>query len=342
MQKRNIIVIGASAGGFQAIQQLIAGLPPDLDVSIFIVWHLSPDVQGILPHALNRLKNMYAANAIDREPIKTRRIYVAPPDHHMMLEDGIVRISRGPKENRFRPAIDPLFRTAATVYGPRVIGVILSGGLDDGTAGLWMIKQMGGMAVVQDPDDAEVPSMPASALREVAVDYRLPLSGIPQVLASLAIEVVNPQPQDVSLRISFENDIAKDNRPLNSHIMEFGELSPYTCPECHGVLTAIREDNRTRFRCHTGHAFSADSLLVGITQNIEDALWNAVRQVRESVMLLYHMGDHFAEDNKPALAAAYFKKAQEAEQRAELLLSAVQQHEPLSSDGIEQESGHTS
>jgi two-component system chemotaxis response regulator CheB len=190
MEKRNIIVIGASTGGFEALKKLIRGLPPTIDASIFIVWHMSPDGHGILPHVLNGVNSLYAAHAQDMEPINSGRIYVAPPDHHLLLEKGRVRISRGPKENRFRPAIDPLFRSAAYHYKNRVIGIILSGGLDDGSAGLWAIKQFGGLAVVQDPADAEAPSMPEHALQAVEADHKVSVSEMPVLLADLVQEVV--------------------------------------------------------------------------------------------------------------------------------------------------------
>src|SRR5215204_1578454 len=158
MDPRNIIVVGASAGGLEALKALVKGLPADLPASIFIVWHMSPDVRGVMPQVLNRLNTMPAFQASDGEAIEEGRIYVAPPDRHLVLEEGLVRVTKGPKENRFRPAIDPLFRSAAYYYGPDVIGVILSGSLDDGTSGLWTIKDRGGIAIVQDPWGAEVPS----------------------------------------------------------------------------------------------------------------------------------------------------------------------------------------
>jgi two-component system chemotaxis response regulator CheB len=175
MEKTNIVVIGASAGGFEAIRALISSLPPDLDAAIFIVWHMSPDIRGVLPQVINRHKTIMASHAIDNEPIVYNRIYVAPPDRHLVIENGFVRVTRGPKENRFRPAVDPLFRSAAYTYGPRVIGIVLSGALDDGTAGLWTIKSRGGIAIVQDPADAEVPSMPENAIKAVDVDYLVPV-----------------------------------------------------------------------------------------------------------------------------------------------------------------------
>ena len=171
MATRNIIVIGASAGGFDALKKLVGDLPEDLQASVFVVWHMSPDVRGVLPQVLNNANTICAAHACDNEPIEPNRIYVAPPDRHLLVENGRVRVTRGPKENRFRPAVDPLFRSAAHTYNNQVIGVVLSGALDDGTAGLWTIKHRGGVAVVQDPSDAEVPSMPENAMREVAVDH---------------------------------------------------------------------------------------------------------------------------------------------------------------------------
>lgn len=338
MDKRNIIVIGASAGGFDAIQKIVAGLPPGFDASIFIVWHMSPDVRGILPEVLNRLQTLPAAHAIDMEPLKTQHIYVAPPDHHLLLEKGRVRISKGPKENRFRPAVDPLFRSAAYVYGSRVIGVILSGALDDGSAGLWMIQQNGGITVVQDPNDAEVPSMPQSALRAVNVDYQVPVLDIPDLLIKLAAEYPDHDLKEANTKqIEAEVRIAMEQEPLQYDFLAFGELTPYTCPECHGVLTSIKEGDNMRFRCHTGHAFSASSLLAAIGESIEETLWSAVRNVQESVLLLNHMGDHFAERDQPKLAAMYFKKGKDAETRANEVRQAVLSHEHLSLGNISQQ-----
>jgi two-component system chemotaxis response regulator CheB len=338
MEKRNIIVIGASAGGFEAIKRIIHDLPLDMDASIFVVWHMSPDIRGILPQVLNRVNSIYAAHALDKEEIKPNRIYIAPPDHHMLLENGMVRVTHGPKENRFRPAVDPLFRSAAYTYNKRVIGVVLTGALDDGTAGLWTIKHYGGIAVVQDPSDAEVPSMPENAIREVAVDYTVSVREIAPLLVTLSkqeVEIYKHTMQSDE-RIKVELRIAEDDSAFESGIMKFGALSPFTCPECHGVLSTLKDGERERYRCHTGHAYSADSLLAAITDKIEDSLYSAMRGVEESVMLLNHMGDHFAESNHPKLAALYFQKAQDAEARAQLVRKAVLSHEQLSKDSMRQ------
>jgi two-component system, chemotaxis family, protein-glutamate methylesterase/glutaminase len=341
MERKNIIVIGASAGGFDVIKKLIALLPAELDAAIFIVWHMSPDVQGVLPRALNQFSKIPAAHAVDREPVKRGRIYVAPPDHHMLIDNGYIRVTRGPKENRFRPAIDPLFRSAAFNYNQNVIGIILSGALDDGTAGLWTIKRRGGLAIVQLPAEAEVSSMPENAIRAVAVDYILPVQDMPAIIIEHCSEQrkydTRIHTEDNS-KLELEINIAMENHGYKYNILDLGELTPYTCPECHGVLTSIKEGDRIRYRCHTGHAFSADTLLAGITEGIEDNLWTAIRNMQESIMLLNHMGDHFAEVNQPRIAALYFKKAKEAEARVKIVRQAVMDHEQLSTDGVLQQS----
>lgn len=337
MEKRNIIVIGASAGGFEAIKQLTAALPADLDAAIFIVWHMSPDITGILPQVINKQKKLLATNAIDYEPIVHNRIYVAPPDRHLLLENGIVRVTRGPKENRFRPAVDPLFRSAAYIYGSRTIGIVLSGALDDGTSGLWTIKNRGGIAIVQEPAEAEVPSMPENALAAVEVDYRLSIAEMVPLLVKLTAQTVE-KVKEISMeeqkKTAIEVRIATQDQALELGVLELGKLTPYACPECHGVLSAIKEGEIIRYRCHTGHAYSADSLLTTITEKIEDTLWSAIRGVEESIILLNNLGDHYAEKNQPKLAAMYFKKAKEAESRADIVRQTVFNHEHLTTTSI--------
>ena len=343
MDKRNIIVIGASAGGFEAMKQLVASLPSDLDAAVFIVWHMAPEVRGILPQVLNRQKTVLATHAVDNEPIVFNRIYVAPPDRHLILEKGFMRITRGPKENRFRPAVDPLFRSAAYIYGPRVIGVVLSGALDDGTAGLWTIKSRGGLAIVQDPADAEVSSMPESAMAAVHVDYCVPVSQMGALLTTLIAEAA-PESKDVAMeeskKTSVELRIAAQGLVPEEEILQLGSFTAYACPECHGVLSAIKDGNIVRYRCHTGHAYSADSLLTSITENIEETLWSAIRGIEESTILLNNLGDYYADKNQPKLAALYFKKASEAESRAKVIRQAVFAHEQLTTDNINQEAGN--
>jgi two-component system chemotaxis response regulator CheB len=332
---QRIIVMGASSGGFEALKTIVKNLPPDFNTPIFIAWHMSPDIHGIMPQVLNRVNKIYAAQANDNEPIKPNRIYVARPDHHLLIRDHKMRITHGPKENRFRPAIDPLFRSAAYAYGNRVIGVILSGALDDGTAGLWTVKHYGGVAVVQDPADAEVSSMPQNAMREVKVDYAVKVSEMADLLVRLSNEpVIENAPVMKDEQTKKEIEIAAEETAMKNGVLEFGELTPFACPECHGVLSRLRNDNIARYRCHTGHAYSADALMTSITERIEDSLYNAIRGMDESVMLLNHIGDHLAESNQPKLAALYFKKAREAQERSHLVRKAAISHEQLNKDSL--------
>lgn len=337
-KQQRIIVIGASTGGFEAFKKIIKDLPGNFSASIFIVWHMSPDVRGILPEVLNRESKIFAANAYNNEEIKPNRIYVAPPDHHLIIKESRVIISHGPRENRFRPAVDPLFRSAAFHYRNRVIGIILSGGLDDGTAGLWAVKHHGGIAVVQNPLDAEVSSMPESALQKVNVDYVVPVNEMAELLVRLINEPVaenNIVMHDEQTKK--EIDIATEESGMQNGVLKFDELTPYSCPECHGVLSRLHNDNIVRYRCHTGHAYSANALLTSITEKIEEGLYSALRGMEESVMLLNHLGDHFAEANEPKLAATYFRKANEADARSAIVRKIAINHEQLSESKLEAE-----
>ena len=334
-QKKNIIVIGASAGGFDALKQIVADLPVDLDAAIFVVWHISPESMNVLPIALNRIGTLRTSLAADKEPIRFNHIYIAPPDRHLIITRKEIRVTHGPKENRFRPAVDPLFRSAALAFGPRVVGVILSGALDDGTAGLWMVKSCGGITVVQEPADAEVPSMPKSAIRHVQIDHRLAVSEMGALLASLsdqdAPEMAETYQADERSRT--EVNIAIQDKQAAA-IENLGDLTSFTCPECHGVLSALKEGDYIRYRCHTGHAFSADSLLDALGTEIEDNLWNAIRSIKECILLLNYIGDHYAERNRPKVAAQFFQKAREAAARMELLEKAVNDQEKVNPETV--------
>jgi two-component system chemotaxis response regulator CheB len=292
---------------------------------------------------LNNSGPLQALEARDGESVQMGRIYVARPDHHLLIEDSRVRVTRGPKENRFRPAVDPLFRSAAYAFGPRVIGIITSGALDDGTSGLWEIKRRGGIAIAQDPNDAEISSMPENAIREMTVDHVVPASDIARLIVRLSQDEVNEhaeefmQDDNENKRTFEEIGIAAENNAFRSGVYQSGELTPLTCPECSGVLARLKDGGRVRFRCHTGHAFSADSLLSSLTENIEESLWSAIRGVDESVMLLNHIGDHFAEADRGNLAAKFFQKANEAESRNEVIRQAVLDHELLTTEAIERD-----
>jgi two-component system, chemotaxis family, protein-glutamate methylesterase/glutaminase len=337
MAKKDIVVVGASAGGMEALQKLVAGLPPDFPASLFIVWHLAPGTRSVLPEVLGRAAPMPVVTPEDGDPIAPRRIYVAPNDHHMLLERGYIRIAKGPKENRFRPALDPLFRSAAYLYGPRAVGVVLSGALDDGTAGLWTIKLRGGTAIVQEPAEARIRSMPLSALDSVEVDYKLPAAEIGPLLGRLAREPAGPTPvvpQRERELLESEIRIAEAHDAMESNVLDFGQFSPFTCPECHGVLTMLRNGKLVRYRCHTGHAFSPNALLSMTTEDIEKRLWDALRGIDETVMLLNDMGEDFARSGNTEAAEVCFTKARDFYQRSARVREAATSTEELPAEDL--------
>lgn len=335
MPTRDIIVVGGSAGGIEALQRLVKGLPADLPAAVLVVLHTHPTSPGYLPQILERSGPLPALHAADGQPLLPGRIVVAPPDQHMLIERERVRLTRGPKENRSRPAIDPLFRSAAYFHGPRVIGVVLSGLLDDGTAGLWTVKDRGGLAVVQALAEAQFPSMPESALRHVAVDHQLPAGLIGPLLVRLAAQPLPDLPAAPPRgSLELETRIAMEDSALERGIFNLGELSPFTCPECHGVMVQLREGGLLRFRCHTGHAFSASTLLSELTASIEESLWSTMRGMEESGMLLHHMARHLADIGDSEAAARFEAKSRQVHQRAQLMKQTAMQHERLSEDQV--------
>lgn len=324
MSNKDIIVVGASVGGIEALRTIAAGLPKDFPASVFVVLHTAPQSPSVLANILDRAGAIPASNPVDKETIQHGRIYVAPPDQHLILEPNRIRLTRGPKENRFRPAVDPLFRSAAQVYGPRVVGVVLTGYLDDGTAGLWAVKQLGGTCVVQDPHEALASSMPASAMRGVKVDYCLPVAEIAPLLVNLtSVQLDEEGAYEVPEEMDIEIKIAKEDTALDVGVLKLGEPSNYACPECHGVLLQLKEESRIRFRCHTGHAYSIDSLLAEVAEGVEDSLWNAIRSLEESALLLRRMAEHMGEVDNGHTAGEFLAQAQEAERRAILVRQAA-------------------
>ena len=328
MAGHDIIVIGGSAGSLDAMRAIAYGMPAEFPAALFFVLHSSPYGQGLLPEVLGSRGKLPTAHARDGEPVTPGRIYVAPPDHHLMLEPGRVRVTRGPKENRFRPALDPLFRSAALAYGPRVVGVVLSGWLDDGAAGLWAIKARGGVAIVQDPDEAFARPMIENAMRQVSVDYRLRAADIAPTLVELAsAQVVAAGEFPAPAELEVETKIAMGDKALGLGVLGLGDPSLVTCPECHNVLVRLRAGGGARFRCNNGHAYTADSLLAEMDEAVERSLWNAVRQVQENALLMEHIASHAREAGQADVAALFDRKGAEARRRGELVRRAVMNHD---------------
>jgi two-component system chemotaxis response regulator CheB len=336
MEKRDIIVIGSSAGGVNALQEIVASLPQDLNASIFIVQHVTPGAISLLPRILTYKGNLNAAHPADGEIIRQGMIYVAPPDHHMIIERDRILVKKGPKENRFRPSIDALFRSAAYSYGPRVIGVVLTGMLDDGTSGMWSVKRLGGIGIIQTPEDAAFPSMPNSVLEYVKVDHVLPLSEIAHKLAELvnspavgaaavdaavdaaAVDAAPVQVPELE-RMKTEIEIAAQKFAFEKGVLDMGELSALTCPECHGVLTRLREGNHSRYRCHTGHAYLSSALLNDLVESVEVKLWQALKSLEETVILLEQDAEDQGSTNNTPGASDLLQKAEIARDRANKL-----------------------
>ncbi|GAB3295874.1 chemotaxis protein CheB [Hymenobacter humi] len=332
---RDIVVIGASAGGVTALLELVKTLPADFPAPIFVVQHLAADSPSILPQLLDSVSALQARHPKSGEVVEPGVIYVAEPDHHLLLEGDQVLMMRGPKENRFRPSIDALFRSAAYTYGPRVIGVVLTGYLDDGTSGLWSVQRMGGLAVVQDPHDAQQPAMPTNALEFVAADHIVPLSELGSLLVRLTGE---PAPAKTRLPaaeldlLKVELTIAKQGGGFELGIIDRGKLTPFTCPDCHGALTQLIEGKLIRYRCHTGHAYTVSALLSEVTESVESMLYMSMRGLEETKMLLQNLGNHFEQDQQDAVARLFFRKADETGKQARVLHDSIIKHEAMSGD----------
>jgi two-component system chemotaxis response regulator CheB len=300
----DIIVIGASSGGVEVLTRLVSKLPETLPAAMFVVLHVRPDAPSMLPTILNRAGLLPAAHAVDAEPIRTGRIYVAPPGMQMYVQGRRVAVERGPRENMHRPAIDPTFRTAAHHHGPRVIGVVASGALDDGTAGLQAVKDAGGIAVVQDPADAVCASMPSHAMDRVAVDYCVKSANLADLLVRLVQQPApDPHPSSPVPLETREEAQGTAEFPMTGAVV--GVESGLTCPECSGILREVREGEVVRFRCRVGHAYTSQTMLEAQGDAIERALWTAVRQLEERALLMRKLAGAARERGHDAVATTF-------------------------------------
>jgi two-component system, chemotaxis family, protein-glutamate methylesterase/glutaminase len=322
---RDVVVVGASAGGVEALNQLVGKLPADLPATVFVVLHIAPSGTSVLPSILTRRGNLPAVHASDGDPIEHGRIYVAPPDHQVVLEDESIRVVRGPRENGYRPAIDPLFRTAARAFGGRVIGVILSGVLDDGTIGLSVVKEHGGRTLVQHPEDALYSGMPESAIELVAPDAVLPAADLAAAIVEYVHEDApvgvahNPGPlQDQLLEESFERvDRGASEAP------QPGDPSGFTCPECGGGLWESDQGGASTYRCRTGHAYGSDALLASQSGVVEGAMWAAIRALEERAAMTRRMAGRFRARGRRVTAERFERQANSAVEQAVTLRRAL-------------------
>jgi two-component system, chemotaxis family, protein-glutamate methylesterase/glutaminase len=284
LTNRNIIVIGGSAGAVEGVLRLVRGIPPDLQATLFVVIHTSPSGKGELASLIDRAGHLGCSLAVDGEEYAPGKIYLAVPDHHLIVQNGRMRVVRGPRENRHRPAIDPLFKSAAVSHGPQVIGVILSGTLDDGSAGLSLVKKLGGKAVVQHPGDALFPAMPLNAMNAVEVDHSVPLKDMPELLARLSNEMAG-KTMEVPEEDKTEAKIAESKLVSEEEMRKVATPSIFNCPDCNGTLFEYKDGGMLRFRCSIGHSLGAETLLAEQSNQIEAALSASLRSLVENKRL---------------------------------------------------------
>jgi two-component system chemotaxis response regulator CheB len=321
LAKRDIIAIGGSAGSGAVLKRIVSELPEGFRASLFITTHIPTHSTGYLADVLATSSKLPVSQAIDNQPIERGNIYVAAPDRHLLLIDGTIRLGEGPRENMARPAIDPLFRSAALSYGPRAVGVVLTGMLNDGASGLHAIKAVGGTAIVQHPLDAEADQMPLAALEATHVDHVATAADLAAILTDVAGEQAGPPitPQDA---LAMEVEIAAGARLGSDKLRRFADPSAMSCPDCHGVLSEVRDGQPLRYRCQTGHAYSAEVLAAHIDE-VDEAMRIAMRVMEERVTLVERMAEDARRTGRLAVAELYDARAEEYGRYAATLRDAA-------------------
>lgn len=300
-----VVVIGGSAGALEPLQLIVSTLPPDLNAAVLVVIHVPASSLSSLPNILSRSGQLFAAHGIDRAPLSPGQIFVARPNRHLTVDDGVMRVLQGPRENGHRPSIDVLFRSAASQRGPSACGVLLSGALDDGVAGLLAIREAGGMTIVQSPDDATFSDMPENAVNGGAADAILPASEIGAAISDFVEQAAEPalsEPRDERVE---------------------GKASVFTCPDCGGTLWEAEIDGALRYRCRTGHAFSERSLLSEQSDGLEAALWASLRSLEERSDLLRRVSKRARGRGDKRTADRLSRQAEETDSNFEMLRRAL-------------------
>lgn len=308
--QRDILAIGGSLGSTAVLKRILAGLPENLPAAVLITTHVPGSSSGYLPDALAGHSTLPIGLAVDGQPVEPGRVYVAVPDRHLMVLNGTILLGTGPRENMARPAVDPLFRSVAMSYGPRAIGLVLTGLLNDGASGLAAIKAAGGVAMVQHPLDAEADDMPRAALEATEVDHvgrADELSGLLAILAGSAAGPAGPAPSELELEVA----IAAGRRLGSDQLRAIADATPLSCPHCHGVMSEIRGAKPLRYRCQIGHAFTAEALVSSQDGGVGEALRIAMRMMEERVELVTRMGREARESGRNAVAELYEARATE-------------------------------
>lgn len=335
MAKKNLIVIGGSAGSLAPLKQILSDLPADLPASLFVATHVSAASPGYLAEVLMSAGPLPVSRAVDGQPVERGHVYTAVPDRHLLLVDGIMRLGDGPRENMSRPAIDPLFRSTALAYGPRAVGVVLSGLLNDGASGLSAIKACGGTTVVQHPLDAHADQMPLSALEAVQADEVAPAAEIGGMIARMAL---NDAGETASCpdNLALEVEIAAGGRLGSAMLRKIADPSALSCPDCQGVLSEVRCEHPLRFRCQIGHAYTAE-VLAARSDEVGEAMRIALRIMEERVTLVTRMAQEARSTGRNVVAELYERRAEEYGRYAAVLReAAVASLRGGSTDGIDE------
>jgi two-component system, chemotaxis family, protein-glutamate methylesterase/glutaminase len=321
---RDIVVIGASAGGVTALQQIVSDLPAGFPAAVLVVLHTWPHARSYLPEVLSRAGRIPAVAAAHGVPIEPGRIFVAPSNHHLMVDDGRLFVSQGPRENRFRPAINPLFRSAAITYRERAIGVILTGMLDDGAAGMWAIKQCGGISVVQ--SDPQFDEMARAATQNAEIDHSVPLLQIAPLLDRLVRETPASPAESAIPEVLRINDEKAKMKATEMDLDRVGQRSVFTCPECNGALWELKEGSQLQFACHVGHSYTAQGLNAAQGLTIEQSLWSAIRALKENAAMHERLARQAIEHGLPLAAESYRRIADERNTEAAHLQGMLGSH----------------
>jgi two-component system, chemotaxis family, protein-glutamate methylesterase/glutaminase len=329
-EPKHIIVIGTSAGGLSALNELVRQLDPSWDAAYFIVLHLSrKGISDFLLHRLQHYTSLQCKLAAEDLPIQKGCIYIAIPNHHLILKKGVVKLGHGPEENRWRPAIDVLFRSAAAAYDSRTTGIILTGLMDDGTSGMWAIKRSGGSTIVQDPNEAEYPDMPLSVLNRMEVDHCVSLAEMGGVIKDIIENKELSEDQPIPPDVIAEAAIAERMATGIDIVQQLGKTSVYTCPDCGGILTEMDNNDKVqRYRCHTGHSYTQDDLMINMAGNIESTLWVALRMMEERKSLLRKMEQQTSDRGFARFAKDQKEKAAQLQKHIDMLkqLLSMSQH----------------
>jgi two-component system chemotaxis response regulator CheB len=308
---KHVVVVGASAGGFQAVSKLLSTLPEHMPAAIFVVIHLAKASQAGIIQSYFEKESKYTCRIPEHEEeIKAGMIYFAPPDYHMLLKADKILLTKGPHENRWRPSINVLFRSAAAVYDSRTVGIIMSGMMDDGTSGMSAVKRSGGICIVQEPSEAEYPDMVQNVLNNVDVDYQVPVSDMGYILDDIFSKpVLNSQP--IPEEVKLEAEITERMATSISSLEQIAVRSNYSCPDCGGGLWEIKNEKEPRFRCYTGHAYSAHSLLEKQGEELEESVWVSIRMLEERRNLLLQLAHRDTKANSGSFRETQINRADE-------------------------------